>query len=40
MDLKLKGKAYSHAMLFESIYGYSEQNKVRNNPMVWKYMDI
>jgi hypothetical protein len=40
MDLQYKGKAYFHAMEFESVYDYSEQYKVDGNPIVWKYMDL
>ncbi|WP_340701367.1 DUF2971 domain-containing protein [Brevibacillus borstelensis] len=40
MDLNFKGKAYFHAMEFESVYDYSEQYKVHDNPTVWRYMDL
>lgn len=40
MDLRYKGKVYSHAMEFESIYNYSDQYKVEGNPTVWRFMDL
>ncbi|NLR46313.1 DUF2971 domain-containing protein [Priestia megaterium] len=40
MDLTYKYKAYSHATQFESVYDYSEQYKVKDNPTVWKYMSL
>ncbi|TYR80438.1 DUF2971 domain-containing protein [Priestia megaterium] len=41
MDLDYKQKAYQHAMGFESSYDYyDEQYKVKDNPSVWRYMDM
>ncbi|MDI2585831.1 DUF2971 domain-containing protein [Psychrobacillus sp. NEAU-3TGS] len=40
MDLTYKNKAYRYAMDFESIYNYSSQYKVENNPTIWKFMSI
>lgn len=40
MDLQYKYQAYYNAQEFESIYDYSEQYKIRNNAIVWKYMNL
>ncbi|MFF2752790.1 DUF2971 domain-containing protein [Psychrobacillus sp. NPDC058041] len=40
MDLQYKDQAFYHAEEFESIYNYSDHYKVRNNPTVWKYMNL
>ncbi|KAB2395279.1 MULTISPECIES: DUF2971 domain-containing protein [Bacillus cereus group] len=41
MDLEYKGQAVFHAMEFEGVYDYyDELYKVKNNPIIWRYMDI
>ncbi|MFJ7756303.1 DUF2971 domain-containing protein [Peribacillus muralis] len=40
MTITDKHRAYGEAMNFESVYDYSEQYKVNDNPTVWKYMSM